>query len=826
MLHRSILFAFTLLLSTFIHAQLPDGSIAPDFIVTDLNGEEHSLYPILESGKSVILDFSATWCGLCWNYHNSHAIEDAFTMYGPTGMDISTAFFLEADNASNDDCVLGNSMCNTSSIGDWTAGTSYPVVNLTGDELAVKSDYDISSFPTIIAIAPNKKMYETGKINADVWSSWLTETLALDGSIVITDYDIDLTVTGGFEEVSYEWSNGETTEDITGVEPGFYSVTITEGRGHSIELLDIEVTVPLPTISCPPNVAAICSSDEFPPSSSLEDFEVAGGIVDGEFDPASFALISIVIDGNSCPETETRTYGVEGDDGTLVVCEQILEVFDEIAPSLTLPTDMTLEELPTPYQTLEDVTMAGGSASDNCGIDPASITFLSEITDDNLCALVTRVYSVSDFCGNTATAEQAFRIGLSDEASVSFTFSNSGLDYEFFSEANFGDEYQWVISNGATANVMNLPMTFEAPGIYEVCLTVNSACGSLTYCEDIDAKIDGVSVIFSCPAQVSNLCAIEDAPIYASIEEYQNDGGLVNGDYQAATFELVDETSDNEACPETITRTYSVLDVNGDAYTCEHLLTVNDLQAPVMSTLGSLIVPTIADQVYQDVADFYDAAGTLDDNCGLDESSFALLSQFIEIEGPCEQWRRVYTVGDACGNTSTTDQVVYVELSDEAEISFTSDATELLVDFTLTSNFGSEYEWMFGDGNMSEEENPSHTYAADGMYEVCVKVTSTCGSKQYCEEVNVMINNTAEYEQGAQLISIAPNPASDYIQLNIDETLQIDEIELMSIAGKLIDINTTKTHSQNITLTGLQSGTYFLRVRSGNEYFYKKIMVQ
>ena len=48
-------------------AQLPDGSVAPDFTITDIDGEEHNLYSYLDYGYSVIIDFSATWCGTCWN---------------------------------------------------------------------------------------------------------------------------------------------------------------------------------------------------------------------------------------------------------------------------------------------------------------------------------------------------------------------------------------------------------------------------------------------------------------------------------------------------------------------------------------------------------------------------------------------------------------------------------------------------------------------------------------------------------------------------------------------------------------------------------------
>ena len=49
-----------MLIASFATAQLPNGSVAPDFTATDVNGNQHRLYDYLDQGYTVILDISAT----------------------------------------------------------------------------------------------------------------------------------------------------------------------------------------------------------------------------------------------------------------------------------------------------------------------------------------------------------------------------------------------------------------------------------------------------------------------------------------------------------------------------------------------------------------------------------------------------------------------------------------------------------------------------------------------------------------------------------------------------------------------------------------------
>ena len=109
-------------------------------------------------------------------------------------------------------------------------------------------------------------------------------------------------------------------------------------------------------------------------------------------------------DGNTCPEEVTRTYQVTDLCGNTATCEQILTIDDEEAPMMTCPADLTAvcnASEQAPYGSYAEFTAAGGSASDNCGLDELSFTLLSEVSDGNSCPEeVTRTYQISDLCGN------------------------------------------------------------------------------------------------------------------------------------------------------------------------------------------------------------------------------------------------------------------------------------------------------------------------------------------------------------------------------------------------------------------------------------------
>ncbi len=160
--------AVTLLLPLFSFAQLPQGSTAPDWTMTDINKKVWHLYDLTAKGKTVFIDVSSTWCGPCWHYHRQRSLDSLYAEHGPNGtVDQSCCVFLiEGDGSTNSNDLNGTGK---KTVGNWIAGTDFPIIDPSSDTInKFMVNYHITYFPTVYMICPDNKMYLVGPGTTDV----------------------------------------------------------------------------------------------------------------------------------------------------------------------------------------------------------------------------------------------------------------------------------------------------------------------------------------------------------------------------------------------------------------------------------------------------------------------------------------------------------------------------------------------------------------------------------------------------------------------------------------------------------------------------------
>ncbi|MCB9291371.1 MAG: PKD domain-containing protein [Lewinellaceae bacterium] len=99
--------------------------------------------------------------------------------------------------------------------------------------------------------------------------------------------------------------------------------------------------------------------------------------------------------------------------------------------------------------------------------------------------------TASNICGNTQRCSEI--MVNCDQPVAAFSYTMQNLTANFIDgSANSPGQWFWDFGDGNTSTSSGPLHTFEAPGIYEVCLTVANNCGSDTLCQEVEIMTTGL----------------------------------------------------------------------------------------------------------------------------------------------------------------------------------------------------------------------------------------------------------------------------------------------------------------------------------------------
>src|SRR5690606_27763754 len=159
-----------------------------------------------------------------------------------------------------------------------------------------------------------------------------------------------------------------------------------------------------PSVTCPDDITVDCNGDTSPASTGQ------ASVTDNCSDTTTQLLFTDDFTPGNCPSNYTihRTWSSADSCGNVGNCVQTITVADDTPPSITCPTDVTVEC----DDDIEPNDLGEATATDDCTPTEIAITHSDSIVNPS-CAnthFLWRQWTATDPCGNTASCIQTIRV--------------------------------------------------------------------------------------------------------------------------------------------------------------------------------------------------------------------------------------------------------------------------------------------------------------------------------------------------------------------------------------------------------------------------------
>lgn len=340
----------------------------------------------------------------------------------------------------------------------------YTVLWSSGQTTEDISGIGAGSYTVTVTDGNGCQSQETFLVN-NIGSLDITSTTTATSCNGGVDGTINITATGGQTPYIFTWDSGQTTEDISGLTAGDYTVTMQDQQGCIIsELITVNDAIPISITS------VAISNEECNTDNGSINIAVSGGTGSFGYQWSNGAstedltnltagtYVINVIDGNGCIATET--YPIVNDVSNcsafcfIEVEENVIS--DEICGSANGSIDINVLNAVAP---LSYSWSNGETTEDISGLSAGSYTVV--VTDANNCSEVA-TFTLLNNTGNLSISNSS--IGEENcgnaNGSIGITVTGGAMPYSF------------VWSNGSTTE----DITGLMAGTYSVTITDGNAC--------------------------------------------------------------------------------------------------------------------------------------------------------------------------------------------------------------------------------------------------------------------------------------------------------------------------------------------------------------
>ena len=497
--------------------------------------------------------------------------------------------------------------------------------------------------------------------------------------------------------------------DACGVTIANYEQTIT-----------IEDVVP-PTATDPAVISVQC----------LEDVPAQDPIVViDEADNCSAPTVAFVsedVDGTTCPIVITRIYSVTDACGNTIDVTHVINVSDDIAPTASNPLTVDVQCLAdVPVQDINVVT----DEADNCSVP--TVAFVSEDVDGTSCPIVvTRIYSVTDACNNVTNVTQIINVNdnVAPTASNLAAVNVSCIGDVPAANVDMVTDEADNCSTPTVAFVSDVSDGQTCPETITRTYSVTDACNNSINVTQIIRVDDDIAPTADSLSPITGLQCIGEVP-QPDISLLSN----VSDNCSTPTVSFISDTSNNQTCPETITRIYRVTDACDNSIDVVQTIIINDDIAPqLVSPLEPNISISCGEIPEVPVLEFAD-------NC-----TSNITVDFVETTVPVDPMTytliRTWTVSDDCDNQDVFTQEVSVEITSVLDAQETNlcieDGSIDLNDFISNTDVLTE-TWTTADPTLLNGSIFTPNVPV-GVYEFTYTYTNT-SSCVFTTTVNIGIN--------------------------------------------------------------------------------------